>query len=425
MSLSPNMLTGYRVLDITQFVAGPTCTRLLAEAGADVIKIELAPTGDRSRFQGLKPRTPEHRNTSQSTYFFQQNHSKKSLALDFKHPKSRELLRKLAAKCDVLVENFTPGVMARAGLGYEDLRKINPKIIMCSISFAGQTGPLSDKPGYDYIAQALTGITGLIGEPGARPPQVPIAIGDASTGVAAAMAVGFALLHRERTGEGQFIEATLVDTYFHMHEANVPKVAIRGGAFVPGREGSLHPNGGPVGIFDCGRDEFLVVCALAHQWPQLVKAIGMPELEKDPRFASARARSDNNKLVADILEKWLQTFPSRDAAMAALEKERIPCAPVLTLNEAMAQPHLVERGTVRQVSDAQIGRFAIPGNPVRFSAWTEQPELRADLLGEHNEEILRDLGLSDDDIAGLYSEKVIVRDAQLKAGEKQPRSEAS
>jgi CoA:oxalate CoA-transferase len=425
MSLAPNMLTGYRVLDITQFVAGPTCTRLLAEAGADVIKIELAPTGDRSRFQGLKPRSPEHRNTSQSTYFFQQNHSKRSLALDFKHPKSRELLRKLAAKCDVLVENFTPGVMARAGLGYEDLKKINPKIIMCSISFAGQTGPLSDKPGYDYIAQALAGITGLIGEPGARPPQVPIAIGDASTGVAAAMAVGFALLHRERTGEGQFIEATLVDTYFHMHEANVPKVAIRGDSFVPTREGSLHPNGGPVGIFDCGRDEFLVVCALAHQWPQLVRAIGMPELEKDPRFATARARSDNNKLVADITEKWLQSFPSREAAIAALEKERIPCAPVLTLNDAMAQPHLIGRGTVRKVEDAEIGPFAIPGSPVRFSAWPDQTELKADRLGEHNEQILGELGLSGEDIAELYAEKVIVRDPQLKSHSSARQSKAS
>jgi crotonobetainyl-CoA:carnitine CoA-transferase CaiB-like acyl-CoA transferase len=410
MSLAPKMLTGYRVLDITQFVAGPTCTRLLAEAGADVIKIELAPAGDRSRFQGLKPRSPEYENTSQSTYFFQQNHSKRSLALDFKHPKSRELLRKLAAKCDVLVENFTPGVMSRAGLGYDDLRKINPKIIMCSISFAGQSGPLSDKPGYDYIAQALTGITGVIGEPDGRPAQVPVAIGDASTGAAAAMAVGFALLHRERTGEGQFIEATLIDTYFHMHEANVPKVAIRGDAFVPKREGSLHPNGGPVGVFDCGRGAFIVICALAHQWPQMVKALGMPELEKDPRFASARARSDNNKLVADILEKWLKTFPSRDAAIAALEKERIPCAPVLTLNEAMAQPHLIERGTVRQVSDPQIGPFAVPGNPVKFSAWSAQTELKADLLGEHNEEILRELGLSSDDIAQLYSEKAIVQD---------------
>jgi len=413
MSLAPKMLCGYRVLDITQFVAGPTCTRLLAEAGADVIKIELAPTGDRSRLQGLKPRSPEYRNTSKSTYFFQQNHSKRSLALDFKHPKGRELLRKLVAKCDVVVENFTPGVMSRASLGYEDLRKINPKIIMCSISFAGQSGPLSDKPGYDYIAQALAGITGVIGEPDGKPAQVPVAIGDASTGVAAAMAVGFALLHRERTGEGQFIEATLVDTYFHMHEANVPKVAIRGNSFVPKREGSLHPNGGPVGVFDCGRDEYLVICSLAHQWPQMVTALGMPELEKDPRFTSARARSDNNRLLADIVEKWLKSFPSRDAAIAALEEVRIPCAPVLTLNDAMAQPHLVERGTVRQVRDPQIGPFAIPGNPVRFSAWSDRPELRADLLGEHNEKILGDIGLTNEDIAQLYSEHVIVRDALL------------
>jgi CoA:oxalate CoA-transferase len=350
-----------------------------------------------------------------------QNHSKKSLSLDFKHPKSREILRKLAAKGDVLVENFTPGVMQRAGLGYEELKKINPKLIMCSISFAGQTGPLSDKPGYDYIAQALAGITGVIGESDGKP--VPVAIGDASTGVAAAMAVGFALVHRERTGEGQFIEASLLDTYFHMHEANVPRVAIRGDAFVPKREGSLHPNGGPVGVFERGRGEFLVICALAHQWPQMVLVLGRPELEKDPRFATARARSDNNQEVADIVEEWLKTFPSRDAAISALESERIPCAPVLTLNDAMAQPHLIERGTVRKVSDPQIGEFAIPGNPVRFSEWSGGRDLKADLLGAHNDDILGELGLSPEEISGLYAEKVLVQDPALRpATEKRQRA---
>jgi CoA:oxalate CoA-transferase len=405
------MLSGYRVLDITQFVAGPTCTRLLAEAGADVIKVELAPFGDRSRVQGLKPRAPEHRNSSQSTYFVQHNHSKKSLALDFKHPKSREILTRLAARADVLVENFSPGVMARAGLGYDALKRVNPRLIMCSVSLGGQTGPLSEKPGYDYIAQALAGITGLIGEPDRSPSQMPIALGDVSTGVAAAMAVGFALLHRERTGEGQYIDASLIDTYFHMHEANVPRVALRGDDFVPTRQGSLHPNGGPTGVFDCGDGEYLVICALAHQWPQLVRALSMPELETDPRFASARARADNNRLVADIVEAWLKTFHSRAAAMAALEKERIPCAPVLTLNEAMAQPHLRERGTVRPVNDPQLGDFAIPGNPIRYSAWPGKAELRADRLGAHNEEVLRELGISDEEIARLHAEKILVRDA--------------
>ena len=415
MTLAAKMLTGYRVLDITQFVAGPTCTRLLAEAGAEVIKVELAPFGDRSRVQGLKPRDPAHKDTSQSTYFFQHNHSKRSLALDFKNEKSRQILRRLAAVSDVLVENFTPGVMERAGLGYETLKKLNPRLIMCSISFAGQTGPLSDKPGFDYIAQALAGITGLIGDPERKPAQVPVAIGDVSTGVAAAMAVGFALLHRERTGEGQFIEASLLDTYFHMHEANVPKVSLRGNSFIPQREGSLHPNGGPVGVFDCGRGEFLVICALAHQWPQMVRALGRPELENDPRFATARGRSDNRVAVGEIIEAWLKTFPSRDAAIAALERERIPCAPVLTLNEAMVQPHLIERGTVRHVSDPQIGKFAIPGNPVRFSEWQVPADPKADLLGEHNEEILGELGLSSQEVEQLYSEKVLVQDRQLRA----------
>src|SRR5262245_55609947 len=186
------MLTGTRVLDITQFVAGPTCARLLAEAGADVIKVELAPHGDRSRIQGIKPRDPK--GSSQSTYFFQHNHSKRSLALRWKHPRTTEILKSLIAGADVLVENFSPGVMARAGLAYDDLAAINPRLIMCSISVAGQSGPLSAQPGYDYIAAAYAGVTDQIGEADGAPAQFTIAIGDASTGVAAAMAIGFALL---------------------------------------------------------------------------------------------------------------------------------------------------------------------------------------------------------------------------------------
>src|SRR6266851_4721329 len=424
MPKMPRMLEGYRVLDFTQFVAGPTCTRLLGEMGAEVIKLELAPAGDRVRADGLKSRLPEFEGSSHSTYYLQHNHSKLSFTIDMKKPGAREIVMSMIPQVDVVVENFAPRVIDRLGFAYKDVKAVNPKIIMCSISMAGQTGPLSVKAGYDFIGQAYAGITDGIGQVDGPPALTTMAIGDVSTGVAAAMAVGFALLHRERTGEGQFIEATLVDTYFHMHEANVPKVAIRGDAFVPKREGSLHPNGGPVGVFDCGRGEFIVICALAHQWPQMVKALGMPELEKDPRFVSARARSDNNKLVAEILEKWLKAYPSRNAAIAALEKERIPCAPVLTLNEAMAQPHLIERGTVRQVSDPQIGPFAIPGNPVRFSAWSDDSELRADLLGEHNEKILGDVGLTNEDIAQLYSENVIVRDALLNIPAEQLHSKA-
>ena len=406
------MLTGYRVLDFTQFVAGPTCTRLLAEAGAEVIKVELAPYGDRSRFQGLKPR--EHKQSSQSTYYFQHNHSKKSLALDLKHPRSRALLRAIVPKVDVVVENFAPGVMARNGLAYDDLKALNPALVMCSISLAGQTGPLSQKPGYDYIGAAYAGITGLIGEPDRNPAQVTVALGDISTGVAAAMAIGFALIHRERTGQGQHVESTLIDTYFHMHEVNVPRVSLRGDAFVPTRTGSQHPDGGPTGNFRYRDDAFITLTVLPHQWPQLVKALGRPELIDDPRFNSARGRRDNDAELQAIIEEWLAKFPTREAAIEALERERIPCAPVLTLNEAIRQPHLRQRGTVRGVEDAQLGAFDIPGMPVKFSQWPGRSDLRADLLGAHNDAVLGELlGLSGDEIAALYTEKVLVRDPAL------------
>ena len=225
MSAKPPMLTGYRVLDITQFVAGPTCTRIMAELGADVIKVELAPFGDRGRASGDKPRQGKLKTCKQSTYYVQHNHSKKSLAVDIKQARGRDLIRAMVPKIDVVVENFAPGVTARAGLGYEDLRALHPALIMCSISLAGQTGPLSQKPGFDYMAAAYAGITASIGEADRGPAQFTTAIGDSATGMTAAMAIGFALLHRERTGEGQHIECSLIDTYFHMHEVNVPKAA--------------------------------------------------------------------------------------------------------------------------------------------------------------------------------------------------------
>jgi crotonobetainyl-CoA:carnitine CoA-transferase CaiB-like acyl-CoA transferase len=410
------MLTGYRVLDITQFVAGPTCTRIMAELGAEVIKVELAPHGDRGRAAGDKSRDPKFRNASQSTYYFQHNHSKKSLAVDLKQPRGTDLIKALAAKVDVVVENFAPGVMKRMGLGYDALLAVNPRLVMCSISLAGQTGPLSQKPGYDYTGAAYAGITGLAGEPDRGPAQFTTAIGDSATGVTAAMAIGFALLHRERTGEGQYVECSLIDTYFHMHEVNVPKSTLRGPSFAPKRAGSLHPDGGPTGIFRYKGEEFVAIMVMPHQWKQMVATMSMPALADDPRFSTPRARRDNNEALKGIIEQWLQRFASRDAALDALESGRIPCAPVLTLHEAIAHPHLRERGTVRRVEDRLIGAFDIPGMPARFSQWPAQRALTAALLGEHNEQVLRELlSVSDEEIAALYADKVLVRDPLLEA----------
>lgn len=408
------MLTGFRVLDITQIVAGPTCTRILAEMGAEVVKLELAPFGDRTRVGGLRSQKPEYRRCSQSTYFVQHNHSKKSLALNLKNDKARELVLRMIKSFDVLVENFSPGVMDRFGLGYDVLKAINPRLVMCSISLAGQQGALASKPGYDYVAQAYAGVTDLIGEAAGSPALITMAIGDASTGVAAAMAVGFALLHRERTGEGQYIETSLLDTYFNMHEVAVPRLSLRKG-YAPARTGSQHPDGGPTGIFRCGDGTYLTLATLPHQWAQFVSALGRDDLLTDPRFATAALRRDNNAQLKEILESWLGTFPTREAAIEALERERIPCAPVLTLREAMDHPHLRERGVVRTVRDPYVGEFQIPGPPARFSAWKYSSSLKADLLGEHNEQVLKEFaGLGEAEIDALYAEGVLVRDRLLE-----------
>src|SRR5580704_1838725 len=409
MEKSPRMLEGYRVLDFTHFVAGPTCTRILGEMGADVIKVERSKQGDHVRVLGLV-------RDGMSSYYFQHNHSKRSLALDFQKPEAKEIILKLIPKIDVVVENFAPGVIAAMGFGYEALKKINPKIIMVSVSVAGQTGPLSSKPGYDYLGQSLAGVTDQIGEAEGTPVTTPMAIGDISTGVSAAMAVGFALLHRERTGEGQYLDASLLDTYFHMHEKTVPIVSLRGDKFRPTRSGSLHPDGGTTGIFHFRGDQYVQITSTPHQWPQFVRALGMPELATDPRFKDARGRRDNKEQLIDVIEKWLSKFATRDDAIAALDAERVPCAPVLTVNEAVKHPHLNERKTVRWVKDPLLGTVAIPAVPVKFSAWPDKTDVRSARLGEDNERVLRDLlKMQADKIRQLYAEGILVRDPTLES----------
>ncbi|HYA34678.1 MAG TPA: CoA transferase [Candidatus Binataceae bacterium] len=400
---SPRMLEGIRVLDFTHFVAGPTCTRILGELGAEVIKIERSHHGDHVRALGLV-------RDGMSTYYFQHNHSKKSIALDLHKPRAKELILAMIPKIDIVVENFAPGVIAGMGFGYEALKKINPRIIMVSISVAGQTGPLSTKPGYDYLGASLAGVTDQIGESDRGPVVTPMAIGDISTGVSAAMATGFALFHRERTGEGQFIDASLLDTYFHMHELTVPVVSLRPGKFVPKRNGPTHPTGFPSGVFKA-HDGYVFVIVQQHEIHRLWKAMGMPELGEDPRFKTNRDRVKNNVELREIIEKWLAGFPDRESALARLDKERVPCAPVYRVDEAMAHPHMRQRKTVRRVSYPTIGEFDIPGMPVKFSAWPDRTDLHASRLGADNDAVLEEiLGISKSDIARLYDDGILLRE---------------
>jgi crotonobetainyl-CoA:carnitine CoA-transferase CaiB-like acyl-CoA transferase len=398
------MLTGYTVLDFTQIVAGPTTTKLMAEMGAEVIKVEQAPKGDPARLN------PVLRN-GRSAYFFQHNLGKQSLCVNLKKKEGRELIRALIPKIDVVVENYSPGVMKRMGFDYESLKQLNPRLIMCSISALGQTGPSAAVPGFDYIAQAYAGITEVMGEPG-QPPVMPmVAMGDVSTGVHALAAVACALLHRERTGEGQYVDISLLDSYIHYHDFSLQTYTASKGKFVPTRGGAHHTGLTPCGIFKAANGGYvLLIAALDHQWRGLCRAMGQPELADDPRFRTVRDRLKNKKTLIEEIERWLQSLPDRDTAVAALERERVPVAPVLTIPEVVRHPHLLERGTVRPISNPDFGDIVLPGFPFRFSSVPPPDKLTAPDLGEHNSVVLsRFLGYDEARIAQLTDAGILVQ----------------
>ena len=371
--------------------------------GADILKVELSPTGDISR---ALPALRDGR----SAYFIQQNRGKKSLCVDAKNPQGLAILKQLIEKVDVVVENFAPGVIGRLGLDYETVKQINPRVVMCSISAFGQTGPLSKLPGYDYVAQAYSGITSMIGEPDGSPYFPLPGIGDVSTGVHATAAINAALLYRERTGKGQHLDIALLDAYFHCHELNVQLYSSSNGAIKPTRSGTHHFALCPGGLFK-GHDTYIFVLALDHQWPAVCQAIGHPELAKDPRYADNAARVERIPEVVKIIEDWIASMPSDDAALRALEAERVPVAPVLSVEQAINHPHLQQRGTVRTVTDRAFGEFQIPGMPLRFSEFPDNLPLEAPFLGEHNEEILTGyLGYTSEQVQALEHDGVLKRE---------------
>jgi crotonobetainyl-CoA:carnitine CoA-transferase CaiB-like acyl-CoA transferase len=397
-----HVLDGYKVLDFTQFVAGPTVTRLMAAMGAEVIKVELSPDGDRSR---LIPYVRDNR----SGYYVQHNLGKMSLCLDARHPAGAEILRELVKQVDVLVENFAPGAIARLGFGYPEVSKLNPRIVMCSVSTFGQTGPLAEDPGFDLIGQAYAGVTGLIGDQDG-PPVIPLmAIGDVSTGGHGMGAIACALLHRERTGVGQYIDVSLLDSYFGYQDMGVELLTASRGAARIERSGRYYPGLSPCGVFKGRNIYFIIMAWMDRHWAELCKVMGRPELSSDPRFADLPARVKNRDLVTEIVEQWLTSMPDDDKSVEAMRAARIPMAPIRSLEEAMNHPHLRERGTIADVHDRVLGDIKVPGFPIRFSGFPHPANQQAPLLGEHNELILRKyLGYTDDRIAALKDNRVLV-----------------
>lgn len=395
------ILEGIRVLDFTQYLAGPTVGRLMAEMGAEVIKIEQGPGGDPSR---LLPVGEDGR----SGYFIQQNRGKKSLGLDLRAAGADAVLRELIAACDVVLENFGPGVMEKKKLAWDDVKAINPAIIMASISAYGRESPLAHKTGYDWAAQAFSGLMHMNGERDGPPLPVGIGIADVSSGVHAFSAIGYALFHRSRTGEGQWLDISMVDCMFHMHDISLQGHTLTGGKYHPHRQGAHHELIAPFGVFR-GPSGYVVILALQRQWGAVCAALGRPELEHDARYAEPTARAARQAELVTLIEDWMAGFTDNEAVIAALEHHRVPCAPVLDPVEALEHPYFRARGMVRHIEDPVMGQLAVPGFPLRFSAQPERLDLSAPLLGEHNNSVLGEvLGYDDERIAALDSAGVLV-----------------
>jgi crotonobetainyl-CoA:carnitine CoA-transferase CaiB-like acyl-CoA transferase len=396
-------LEGVTVLDFTQYLAGPACTRLLTEMGADVIKVEMPPHGDPQR--GGIPRR-----NKRSGGFVQQNRGKRSICVDLTRPEGIELVKELIPHVDVVVENYSAGVMDRRGLGYDDLAAINPRVIMASISGFGHTGPLTHKTAFDYIAQAYSGTMHLNGEPDGPPLPTGIALGDNNAGFHAFAGLGYALYRRDRTGRGCHIDVSMVEALFHMQETAV-HAASMDPDYEARREGRHYASLSPAGVFK-GPQGWIVILCTQNQIDNLWQAMGRPELAEDPRFGPALARLEHRDALTAEIEEWMQSFATDADVLAVLEDNRVPCSPVLDPTQAVNEPFFVERGAVRTVHDPLLGDITVPGFPIKFSDAPPEPDLVAHALGADNGDVLRDLlGYDEQRIEALIAEGIIASKA--------------
>ena len=376
-----HVLEGVTVLDFTQYLAGPTSTRALAQLGAKVIKVELPPVGDMSR---LVPVIKQGR----SAFFMQHNRGKQSLGLNVRDPRGREILRALIPQVDVLVENYSPGVIARHGLDWETVHALNPRLVMCSISGFGQHGPLSAMRGFDFVCAGYAGVLGMFGYPD-RPPTIPPAsLGDVATGMNAAAAISAALYRALRTGEGQYIDTSLLDAYFNMNDAGVEMYSASGGTHLLTRSGSHHALLAPAGVFRAPGGAVVILVISPAQWEGLCAAMGRPELAADPRFTDHAARIANLEAMVAEVEDWMAGLADVDEVLTRLEEQGVPCGPVLDMAQALEHPHVKARGMLHSLYDERLGEFKVPAPPFKFSGVPDPPALQPPVLGQHNEDIL-------------------------------------
>ena len=393
-------LTGLRVIDLTHVMAGPTCTLMLADMGAEVIKIEKAPSGDDSRHM-IPPKLGE-----EAAAFLMMNRNKRGIVLDLKTEGGKNVLRRLIATADVLVENYAPGVMERLGFGFEDVRKDYSSLIYCSLSGFGRTGPYRHRRGFDLVAQAMSGIMSFTGESPQGPPvKCGAPLSDITAGILAAMGILAAYVHRLKTGQGQWVEtslfeAALVQTYWQSAIALATGVA-------PRAMGSAHPLNAPYQAFQTSDGWIVVGGANQKNWLRMLDALNARELAADPRFRSSADRMAHLKELETELGERFRTEPAK-YWLEALEAEGVPCGPVYDMLQALADVQTLAREMVVEVGHSTLGPVKTLGLPVKFSTTSGKVRTGAPLYGEHTRAVLRECGFDDEQIACFEKEGAIV-----------------
>ncbi|HEX7822172.1 MAG TPA: CoA transferase [Sphingobium sp.] len=391
-------LQGVKVLDFTRVLAGPAASLALADLGADVIKIEPPGTGDETRS------FPPFRE-GESHYYLSVNRGKKSIVIDLKSDEGVALVKELAAKVDIVIENYRPGVMDRLGLGHAALRAINPRLIYCAISGYGMTGPLKDQPSFDIVLQAMSGALSVNGEPGMPPMKLGIPLGDLVGGVNGPIGILAALYERERTGKGKLIDIALMDGLIGML-AYLPQLSFFTGED-PRPQGSQHPNLVPYGVFPARNGSIIIACLTNSFWGRICTAIGQPDLAGDPRFDMIEKRRDNRETVNGIVSAFTRQHDVDDL-VALFTEHQVPHAPILGVKDALSQPQAVAREMVVETEHKTLGRIPIVNRPIKYVGEPQPVPDAPPVLGEHTDAILRDvLGLAPERIAALRAGGVV------------------
>jgi len=403
-------LSHIRVLDLSRILAGPTTTQVLADLGAEVIKIERPGVGDDTR-QWVPPvlRNERGEDTGEAAYYACVNRNKKSVTVDISKPAGQDIIRRFAAISDVMVENYLVGTLKRYGLDYDSMKAINPRLVYCSVTGFGQTGPYAARAGYDPIMQAMSGLMSVTGEPdekpGGGPQRVGISISDLLTGAYSAIGILAALQHRERSGQGQYIDMALFDCMIGSM-SNVAMNYLASGE-PPRRLGNAHPNLGPSGAFPCSDGRIQLVTGNDSQFAKLCEVAGRPDLAANPRYATNSARVINRDELKLLLDQITVTRTMREWT-DALAAAGVPCGPINNLAQVFEDPHVLARGMLIELDHPLAGKMRAVANPIRMSETPPGYHLAPPLLGQHTREVLRDLlGMNDAQIDALAKAQVV------------------